>query len=117
MIVLDNGTTAMTGQQEHAGTGRLLDHNPTNKLSIEAVAAAVGIESVTVIDPYADPDGFEQLLRDRLASTELSVIVARRPCLLATGRLRKRARAAKEPGATPEPASAGGEGGTPSAGV
>ena len=89
VIVLDNGTTAMTGQQEHAGTGRLLDHNPTNKLSIEAVAAAVGIESVTVIDPYADPDGFEQLLRDRLASTELSVIVARRPCILAAADIRK----------------------------
>ena len=89
VIVLDNGTTAMTGQQEHAGTGRLLDHNPTNKLSIEAVASAVGIESVTVIDPYADPEGFEQLLRDRLASAELSVIVARRPCILAAADIRK----------------------------
>jgi indolepyruvate ferredoxin oxidoreductase, alpha subunit len=89
VIVLDNGTTAMTGQQEHAGTGRLLDHNPTNKLSIEGVAAAVGIESVTVVDPYADPEGFERLLGDRLASAELSVIVARRPCILAAADIRK----------------------------
>ena len=89
VLVLDNGTTAMTGQQEHAGTGRTLDHLPTNKLSIEAVASAVGIGSVTVIDPYADPEGFERLLLERLAVPELSVIVARRPCVLAAADIRK----------------------------
>jgi indolepyruvate ferredoxin oxidoreductase alpha subunit len=89
VIVLDNGTTAMTGQQEHAGTGRTLDHGPTNKLSIEGVASAVGIGSVTVIDPYADPEGFERLLVERLAAPELSVIVARRPCILAAADIRK----------------------------
>jgi indolepyruvate ferredoxin oxidoreductase alpha subunit len=89
VLILDNGTTAMTGQQEHAGTGRTLDHLPTNKLSIEAVATAVGIGSVTVIDPYADPDAFERLLLERLATPELSVIVARRPCVLAAADIRK----------------------------
>jgi indolepyruvate ferredoxin oxidoreductase alpha subunit len=79
----------MTGQQEHAGTGRTLDHLPTNKLSIEGVATAVGIGSVTVIDPYADPEGFERLLLERLAAPELSVIVARRPCVLAAADIRK----------------------------
>jgi indolepyruvate ferredoxin oxidoreductase alpha subunit len=89
VIVLDNGTTAMTGQQEHPGTGRRLDHGPTNQLSIEGMATAIGIPSVTVIDPYADPDGFESLLLDRLAAPELSVIVARRPCILAAADIRK----------------------------
>jgi indolepyruvate ferredoxin oxidoreductase alpha subunit len=89
VIVLDNGTTAMTGQQEHPGTGRRLDHGPTARLSIEGVASAIGIESVTVIDPYADPDGFESLLLERLAAPELSVIVARRPCVLAAADIRK----------------------------
>ena len=89
VLVLDNGTTAMTGQQEHPGTGRTLDHGPTNKLSIEGVASAIGIGSVTVIDPYAAPEGFERLLLERLAATELSVIVARRPCILAAADIRK----------------------------
>ncbi|HEY5486736.1 MAG TPA: thiamine pyrophosphate-dependent enzyme [Candidatus Limnocylindrales bacterium] len=89
VLILDNGTTAMTGQQEHAGTGRTLDHLPTNKLSIEGVASAVGIGNVTVIDPYADPEGFERLLLERLAAPELSVIVARRPCVLAAADIRK----------------------------
>ena len=29
VLILDNGTTAMTGLQEHPGTGRTLDHRPT----------------------------------------------------------------------------------------
>jgi len=89
VIVLDNGTTAMTGQQEHPGTGRSLDHTPTNKLSIEGIAAAIGIASVSVIDAYAEPERFEQLLLERLASPDLSVIVARRPCILAAADIRR----------------------------
>ena len=44
LIVLDNGTTAMTGQQEHPGTGRTLDHEPTGKVSIEGIARALGVD-------------------------------------------------------------------------
>jgi indolepyruvate ferredoxin oxidoreductase alpha subunit len=89
VIVLDNGTTAMTGQQEHPGTGRRLDHGPTTKLSIEGIASAIGIPSVTVIDAYAEPERFESLLLERLATPELSVIIARRPCILAAADIRK----------------------------
>jgi indolepyruvate ferredoxin oxidoreductase, alpha subunit len=104
VIVLDNGTTAMTGQQEHPGTGRRLDHGPTNQLSIEAVARAIGIQSVTVIDAFAEPEEFERLLLERLAAPELSLVVARRPCILAAADIRKweqeaaglRARAAEQ---------------------
>ena len=28
LVILDNRTTAMTGMQEHPGTGRRLDHHP-----------------------------------------------------------------------------------------
>jgi indolepyruvate ferredoxin oxidoreductase, alpha subunit len=31
VLILDNGTTAMTGMQEHPGTGRTLDHQHTGK--------------------------------------------------------------------------------------
>ena len=83
LLVLDNGTTAMTGQQEHPGTGRTLGHEPTGKLSIEGIARALGVPNVDVVDPMPDPGAFERLLADRLARRELSVIVARRPCILA----------------------------------
>jgi len=96
LVVLDNGTTAMTGQQEHPGTGRTLDHEPTGKLSIEGIARALGVPNVDVVDPVADPAGFEQLLRSRLGESRLSVIVARRPCILAAADIRRHEKAAEE---------------------
>jgi indolepyruvate ferredoxin oxidoreductase alpha subunit len=96
LVVLDNGTTAMTGQQEHPGTGRTLEHEPTTKVSIEGIARAVGVANVDVMDPVADPAGFEELLVERLASSALSVIVARRPCILAAPDIRRYEKAAEE---------------------
>ncbi len=89
VIVLDNGTTAMTGQQEHPATGRKLDHSATRRLSIEELARALGVAQTHVVDPVADPEGFEKLLRERLAASELAVIVARRPCILAAADIRR----------------------------
>lgn len=95
LLVLDNGTTAMTGQQEHPGTGRTLNHEPTGRISIEGVARAMGVADVDVIDPIAKPDEFASLLRERLATPALSVIVARRHCILAAASIRGYENAAK----------------------
>jgi indolepyruvate ferredoxin oxidoreductase alpha subunit len=88
LLVLDNGTTAMTGQQEHPGTGRSLDHGIAGHVSIEGMCQAAGVKNVDVIDPVRDPAGFEKLLQARLASNDLTVIVARRPCILAAADIR-----------------------------
>lgn len=89
LIILDNSTTAMTGHQEHPGTGRQLDHEPTGKVVIEDVARALGIRQVHVVEPRAGSDEFDQLLTRCLASQELAVIVARRPCILIAKRLKE----------------------------
>jgi indolepyruvate ferredoxin oxidoreductase alpha subunit len=89
VLVLDNGTTAMTGFQEHPGTGRTLDHFPTTKESIEGLARAIGVRNVHVIDPTLDPAAFERLLKECLDKPELTVIVARRDCLLAARTIRE----------------------------
>jgi indolepyruvate ferredoxin oxidoreductase alpha subunit len=96
LIVLDNGTTAMTGQQEHPATGRTLEHQPTGKVSIEGLARAVGVKNVDVVDPVKDPAGWEKLFVDRLGKRELSVIVARSPCILAAADIRKWEKAAAD---------------------
>jgi len=88
VIILDNGTTAMTGQQEHPGTGRALDHAAAGKFSLEGFARAAGVRNVDVVDPVKDPAGFLALLADRLGRPELTVIVARRPCILAAADIR-----------------------------
>jgi indolepyruvate ferredoxin oxidoreductase alpha subunit len=88
LVILDNGTTAMTGMQEHPGTGRTLDHRQTGKVVFEDLARSLGIPHVHVLDPAAEPEKFKQLIRDSLALPELSVIVARRDCLLAAASIR-----------------------------
>jgi indolepyruvate ferredoxin oxidoreductase alpha subunit len=89
VLVLDNGTTAMTGFQEHPGTGRTLDHSATAKASIEGLARAIGVRNVHVIDPTLDPTAFERLVKECSDKSELTVIVARRDCLLAARTIRE----------------------------
>jgi indolepyruvate ferredoxin oxidoreductase alpha subunit len=89
LIILDNGTTAMTGHQEHPGTGRNLDHEPTNKLVLENLARALGVKRVHVVEPRVGSDQFDRVLDECLASKELCVIIARRPCILIVKRLRE----------------------------
>ena len=88
LIILDNGITAMTGMQENPSTGRLLDHSQTGKFSLEGFAKAAGVKNVDVIDPVKDPKGFEALLVDRLSKPELTVIISRRPCIIAAPDIR-----------------------------
>jgi indolepyruvate ferredoxin oxidoreductase alpha subunit len=96
LVILDNGTTAMTGQQEHPGTGRTLNHDPTGKVRLEDLARSLGVKNVDVIDPTPDPDAFEKLMKERLASNDLTVLIARRPCLLAAGKIKEYEKAAAE---------------------
>jgi indolepyruvate ferredoxin oxidoreductase alpha subunit len=88
LIILDNGTTAMTGLQEHPGTGRTLDHQPTGKVRFEELARSMGIKRIHAVDPTLDPPGFRRLVKECLDSGELALIVARRDCLLATGKIK-----------------------------
>jgi indolepyruvate ferredoxin oxidoreductase, alpha subunit len=88
VIILDNGTTAMTGMQEHPGTGRTLDHHRTGRVVFEDLVKALGIARVSVADPTVNPDAFQQLIARELESGELSVIIGRRDCLLATSKIK-----------------------------
>ena len=87
IVILDNGTTAMTGLQEHPGTGRTLDHQPAEKtVSIEETCRAMGVDNVIILDPSREMEPFEKAARDALASDQLTIIIARRPCILAVVR-------------------------------
>jgi len=95
VLILDNGTTAMTGLQEHPGTGRTLDHRPTGRVVFEDLARALGIPNVHVLDPVKGRTEFERVLAESLASRSLTLLIVRRPCLLAAKRDADRARASQ----------------------
>ncbi len=92
VLILDNGTTAMTGLQEHPATGRTLGHEPTGQVVLEDLARSLGIANVVVVDPSAEAERFEQSLADALGRRELSVIIARRRCLLVAAKERREER-------------------------
>lgn len=83
VIILDNQTTAMTGLQEHPGTGRKLNQDPSIKIYPEEIAKALRVPNIHVLDPVKETAHFEELILSSLAKPELTVIVARRSCLLA----------------------------------
>jgi indolepyruvate ferredoxin oxidoreductase alpha subunit len=87
LVILDNGTTAMTGQQEHPGTGRRLDGTATYKVRYEELARAAGVTRVFSVNPVREKARFKELLAEALRLDELTVIVACSPCILAAGRI------------------------------
>ena len=89
VLILDNSTTAMTGLQEHAATGVHLDKTEAPKVSLEALCRAAGADNVDVINQVQDTEGFRALLQERLASNDVSVIIAQSPCILQLKKLAK----------------------------
>ena len=83
-IILDNRTTAMTGHQDHPGTGRTLQGQPAPAVNLEALVRALGICHVTTVDPY-DLETLERTLRTYLDVDEPAVVIASRPCALLPG--------------------------------
>jgi indolepyruvate ferredoxin oxidoreductase alpha subunit len=88
LIILDNSTTAMTGHQEHPGTGRKLNHEPAAKIVLEDLIRSLGVRRVQVVEPRIGSDEFDRLLAECLGQNELSVIIARRPCILIAKQLK-----------------------------
>jgi len=83
IIVVDNRTTAMTGHQEHPGTGRTLMGEQTISASVEDFGRACGMKNIATVDPY-DLKTTTETLQQALDSNEPWLIVSRSPCPLYT---------------------------------
>ncbi len=81
VIILDNGTTAMTGQQGHPGTGIAATGKPARQVKLETLCKGIGVEDVNVVDAF-DVKALESTIKRCVASDEPSVIIARGPCSL-----------------------------------
>jgi len=81
VIILDNSITGMTGHQQNPTTGYNIKGDPAAKVDLESLCRAVGINRVRVVDPYNIAE-CEQAIKEETASSEPSVIISRRPCVL-----------------------------------
>ena len=80
VVILDNGTTAMTGGQPNAASGTGIHGGPTAKVDIVALCRAIGVKSVVVVDTY-DLGGTHRALLGAVRKRGLSVVVTTRPCV------------------------------------
>jgi indolepyruvate ferredoxin oxidoreductase alpha subunit len=88
LIVMENGTTAMTGHQDHAGSGRNFNQE-TEKIPIRRVLEALGVQSIFETDTY-DQAKLIDLVRQATALDHFSVVIARHPCMLKFTREQRR---------------------------
>jgi len=81
LIILDNRTTAMTGHQENPASGHSIKGEPAHQLDIEALCRAIGVRHLYVVNPH-DIDASYKTLKEAIALTEPSVVIAKAPCVL-----------------------------------
>jgi indolepyruvate ferredoxin oxidoreductase alpha subunit len=82
LVILDNGTTAMTGHQPNPGVDMEKLHlSGYGKVSIEAVVKALGVQHVTVIKPFKVKKSIEAI-RSAIEFDGVSVIISQEICSL-----------------------------------
>ena len=81
IAILDNSTTAMTGQQGNPMNGCTLQPREGNAIDIVGLCRALGVEDVSVVDSM-DAQAVRTALVEATSSEALSVIVFRSPCFL-----------------------------------
>jgi indolepyruvate ferredoxin oxidoreductase alpha subunit len=81
VIILDNGTTAMTGHQGHPGTGISATGETVRAVKLEALVKGIGVDDVNVVDAF-DLATIESTIRRCVEADEPSVVIARGPCSL-----------------------------------
>lgn len=85
VIILDNGTTAMTGHQEHPATGISAQGKKVGQVILEDLVRGLGISDVKVVDAFKIRE-LRAAVKDSLERPELSVIISRGPCAVRTPR-------------------------------
>ncbi|MDR0731991.1 MAG: 4Fe-4S binding protein [Treponema sp.] len=81
VVILDNRTTAMTGNQPHPGTGFSIYGSPAEKISIPAVLKALGIGDMLCLNPFDFPVAREGVC-SLLNKTGVRAIVFQAPCIM-----------------------------------
>jgi len=81
VAILDNSITAMTGHQQHPGTGRTLMGEPTTFLDYKKIAEAVGIEHVFETNAF-DIEEITGVLKKVRTLDGPKVIINRGRCVL-----------------------------------
>jgi indolepyruvate ferredoxin oxidoreductase alpha subunit len=89
VLILDNGTTAMTGGQPHPAADRTIRGDTVAPVDLPALCRALGVRFVEVVDPY-DVVATQLALQRAIASPGVSVVITNRPCVEVPVKVRDR---------------------------
>jgi indolepyruvate ferredoxin oxidoreductase alpha subunit len=81
LIICDNSTTGMTGQQANPASGENLRGEEAPQVDLEKLIAALGVEHIRVVDPY-DMKALRKTILEAVRHPAPAVVIARRPCLM-----------------------------------
>lgn len=81
VIIADNRTTAMTGGQEHAGTGVTLMGDQHPPVHIPEICRALGVEDIHEVDPY-DYEKTVDALKRAIEFEGVSVVIPNQICCM-----------------------------------
>jgi len=88
LILMENGTTAMTGHQDHAASGQNFNE-PTDKIPLRRVLEGLGVRHIYEIDTYQQAK-LTEMVKDAINIKEFSAVIARHPCMLKFTREQRR---------------------------
>ena len=80
ICILDNSTTAMTGHQPHPGIGLTMMDDITEKISIEKILKAIGVEPVLTVNPFDQKTALEAV-KECDSHDGVSAIIFKSPCI------------------------------------
>lgn len=80
LIVLDNSTTAMTGHQPHPGTGQTMMGEVSEKVSIEKILNAVGVNGVATVNPL-DLETAKRAVLEAADKPGVKAVIFKSPCI------------------------------------
>ncbi len=81
VVIMDNRTTGMTGQEDHPGTGKSIHGDPTKKIDYEQLCRAIGVEYVKHASAF-NPKQVEKAVREALAFDGPAVVISEGSCVL-----------------------------------
>ncbi len=79
LVVLDNGTTAMTGKQPHPGTGITMMQEFHKKIDIPNLLTSLGVERVEVLNPFEE--SCTDKITDIAEGSGVRALVFKSPCI------------------------------------
>jgi indolepyruvate ferredoxin oxidoreductase alpha subunit len=88
LILMENGTTAMTGHQDHAASGRNFNE-AADTIPLRQVLEGLGVKHLWEIDTYQQFQ-LAEMVKAAVDIEEFSVVIARHPCMLKFTREQRR---------------------------